>query len=136
MSRRMPLLKIGAVLACAAASMLGIASLFHEPPIPVEPAIIGYDLTRLDRSTFPAATQRVYDAMLANRLSGSSVSDYRSEFSAAQRIEQRGRLDYYHFQLMYFDRPYEDVEGLPMMYVLAERKTRKIVRCGISVPCF
>ena len=129
-------LRIVAVMGCAAMAMLGIAFLNYEPPIPVRPTVIEYDVKNLDRTKFSGATQRVLQAMLTDRLPGATVAEHEVDLRSAQRIEHRGRLDMYHFQLMFLDRPYEAVEGLPFMFVMVDHKYGRIVQCGVAVPCF
>jgi hypothetical protein len=93
---------------------------------------------QIDLEDMPAATRELYEALLTRKLGGAPAMEFQDLLDTAQEITQMDQAIIYKFQMTRFDRPFEQVvqEGVPMMFVMVQKKYCCIYACDVTAPEF
>ena len=120
--------------------LMAIALAGCEPRFDVRPTYATQETyaEEIDQNALPAETRELYNALLAGRLGGAQAAEFQRLLDTAQRITETDQAIIYEFQMTRFDRPYEKAaeEGVPLLFVMVQKKFGHIYACDVTAPCF
>src|SRR5436190_1478292 len=104
-----------------------------DPIVEPTPEALIYQVTDEQRATLSPKVLELLEKIEARGVSGKAASDIADVLAEANETRDGKRFRRYLFSI---DGHTGYLEGHPVIYVQVQLKTGRIIRCGVSVPCF
>ncbi len=121
------------LLCCAFGFIAWLATPEDDPIIEPKPEMFHFTVSDEVRSKLPAKVRSFLEQLEARKVSGRPEAEFTEALSEFSDVEENRRSRRYFFRLD--DYTGHDLESHPVIFVQVQKRTGKIVFCGVVIPC-